>query len=289
MHLSRAVLDGNPFMGEPTAASPVVYLTEQPLTSFREALRRADLLERDDFHVLPRLSALGLTWPEIVDEAAAKCAATGARLLIVDTLSPFARLEGEAENSAGAAQAAIAPLLEVAHRDGLAVVVVRHSRKGGGEVGESGRGSSAFGGAVDVLISLRRRDGNAPKSQRVIHTLSRFDETPDDLIIDLTDDGYVSLGSEEDAGKEAVRTAMFASLNGAALTEPELLEAVKAELGREVARSTLQRVIAEEREKNTLYRAGEGRKGDAFRYQMDAPEMLSAQPSLLDGQKGNEG
>jgi hypothetical protein len=59
MHLSRAVLDGNPFMGEPTAASPVVYLTEQPLTSFREALRRADLLERDDFHVLPRLSALG--------------------------------------------------------------------------------------------------------------------------------------------------------------------------------------------------------------------------------------
>lgn len=156
-------------------------------------------------------------------------------------------------------------------------------------MGESGRGSSAFGGAVDVLISLRRRDGNAPKSQRVIHTLSRFDETPDDLIIDLTDDGYVSLGSEEDAGKEAVRTAMFASLNGAALTEPELLEAVKAELGREVARSTLQRVIAEEREKNTLYRAGEGRKGDAFRYQMDAPEMLSAQPSLLDGQKGNEG
>jgi hypothetical protein len=289
MHLCRAVLDGHPFMGEPTVCSPVVYLTEQPFTSFREALRRADLLERDDFRVLPRLAALGLQWPEIVDEAAEECRSTGAGLLVVDTLSPFAGLEGEAENSAGGAQAAIAPLLEVAHRDGIAVLVVRHSRKGGGEVGESGRGSSAFGGAVDVLISLRRRDGNAPKSQRVIYTLSRFDETPDDLIIDLGEEGYVSLGSEDDAGQEAIRTAMLTSLNGAALTEEKLLEAVKAELGLEVARSSLRRVIDEERHKNTLYRVGEGKRGDAFRYQVDAPAFVSDQPSLLDGQKGNEG
>jgi hypothetical protein len=64
--LCRAVLDGRPFMGEETLRSPVVYLTEQPDTSFREALRRADLLERDDFRVLSRLAALGFSWPEIV-------------------------------------------------------------------------------------------------------------------------------------------------------------------------------------------------------------------------------
>jgi hypothetical protein len=289
MHLCRAVLDGLPFMGEPTQRSPVVYLTEQPLTSFREALRRADLLERHDFRVLARLNALGLTWPETVVAATAECADTGARLLVVDTLSPFAGLEGEAENSAGGAQAAIAPLLEAAHRDNLAVIVVRHSRKSGGEVGESGRGSAAFGGAVDLIVSLRRREGNAPRSQRVIYTLGRFDETPEDLVIDLTDEGFVALGSAEDVGGEAVRTAMFASLDGSALSETELLEAVEAELGRTVGRSALLRVRDEERRKGTLHRVGGGKRGDPYRYQVDAPENVSVQPSLLGEQKETGG
>jgi hypothetical protein len=30
----------------------------------------------------------------------------------------------------------------------------------------------------------------------VLHTLSRFSETPDTLVIDLTDGGYVALGTE---------------------------------------------------------------------------------------------
>jgi putative DNA primase/helicase len=101
--LAAAVLDGTPFMGEPTERSPIVYLTEQASTTFREALRRADLLDRDDFHVLFRLESLDLSWHEVVGLAAEKCVEVGARLLVVDTLGPFAGLEGEAENSAGEA------------------------------------------------------------------------------------------------------------------------------------------------------------------------------------------
>src|SRR5579862_6983299 len=37
-HLCRAVLDGEEFMGEPTCQSPIVYLTEQPSSSFRATL-----------------------------------------------------------------------------------------------------------------------------------------------------------------------------------------------------------------------------------------------------------
>src|ERR1022692_224122 len=51
-HMCRAILDGLPFMDEPTIKTPILYLTEQPSTSFREALERADLLEREDFHIL---------------------------------------------------------------------------------------------------------------------------------------------------------------------------------------------------------------------------------------------
>jgi hypothetical protein len=283
MHLGRAVLDGREFLGELTDRSAVVYLTEQPYTSFREALRRADLLERDDFRVLSRMSVLGLTWREIADLALEECIRTEAKLLVVDTLSPFAGLAGDAENSAGDAQAAVAPLQAIAHSAGIAIIIVRHSRKGGGEVGESGRGSSAFGGAVDLLVSLRRREGNAPKSERVIYTLGRFDETPDDLVIDLTEDGYVAVGSEEDAGKGMLREAALAGLEGgASLTEPELLEAIEADIGEGRGhRTVLRRVLNEERQKDTLYRVGAGKRGDPFRYQLDAPEFVSDQPPLL--------
>ena len=278
-----ATLDGEPFMSEPTARTPVVYLTEQPRTTFREGLRRAGLLERDDFSVLFRFDALDLSWSETVELAAQECVRVGAKLLVVDTLGPFAGLERDGENSAGDAQAAVAPLQIVAQREKLAVVLVRHSRKGGGEVGESGRGSSAFGGAVDLLLSVRRRGGGAPKTQRVIYTLGRFDETPDDLVVDLVDGRYVALGSEDDSGRKAIKTSLLAVLaDGSSLTNDELLEAVRADLGEEaVKESTYRRVRDDLLAHEALHRVDQGKKGNPYRFQIEPDEIVSCQPLPL--------
>ena len=54
----------------------------------------------------------------------------------------------------GDALAALRPFQRAAAA-GLAVVAVRHERKGGGEVGESGRGASAFVGGVDIHVAVR--------------------------------------------------------------------------------------------------------------------------------------
>lgn len=88
---------------------------------------------------------------------------------------------------------------------GLAIVFTRHERKGGGEVGESGRGSSATAGAVDLIVSLRRPDGNLPKTLRKIETLGRFKETSEELIIEKTGEGYVSRGTESAVEKAGAR------------------------------------------------------------------------------------
>ncbi len=45
-HLTAAILDGQPFLGQPTMRTNVVYLTEQTEATFREALGRAGLLAR---------------------------------------------------------------------------------------------------------------------------------------------------------------------------------------------------------------------------------------------------
>jgi len=55
----RAILDGTPFMGRPTVQSPVVYLTEQPITSFVTALHAARV--RDGAAAPPAAALLGMT------------------------------------------------------------------------------------------------------------------------------------------------------------------------------------------------------------------------------------
>src|SRR5215831_3837395 len=182
--LIRCVLDGEPFMGQPTTATPVVLLSEQGPRSLQQAIIRAGLEQRDDLHILMWHETRNLKWPHVVEVAAAKCREVGARLLAVDTLSQFVGLHGDSENSSGEALLAMQPLQAVVARDGIAVVFNRHERKGGGEVGESGRGSSAYAGAVDIIISLRRAGMEVRPTVRHLHALSRFDETPSKTVIE---------------------------------------------------------------------------------------------------------
>jgi hypothetical protein len=56
--------------------------------------------------------------------------------------------------------------------------------------GKASRGSTALGGAVDIILDMRR---HKPKElsdrRRVLSGLGRFDEIPDELVIELNPDG----------------------------------------------------------------------------------------------------
>jgi hypothetical protein len=270
--MCRAKLDGLDFLGYPTLPGPVIYLTEQPQTSFREGLRRAGLLEREDFHILFFSDARGLMWPQRVGVALSKALEVAREedtvLLVVDTLGWWAGLRGEAENDAGAAQEAVEPLLAIAsaHPKRIGVMALRHERKSGGDVGDSARGSSAFGGSVDIVLSLGRPDGNTDPHLRVIRSLSRFDETPLELMVELTDEGYVahgdvhahSLALATDAAKNALREA-----KGVAMTLDELVKACDAQ---DVKRATMQRALDALQRQFVVKQQGAGKKGDPYSY-----------------------
>jgi hypothetical protein len=278
MSLVRAVVDGLEFLGQPTSRTPTVYLTEQPMVSFRQAMERAGLLGNPDFHVLQHTDTRGLTWPEVVEQAARKCKQVGAKLLVIDTLPQFAGLKGDSENNSGDALAAMDPLSRAAAA-GIGIILVRHERKSGGDVGDSGRGSSAFAGAVDIVLSLRRPEGNAKKTHRVLQALSRFSETPAELLIELTETGYISLGDPHDT---AVREAKD-SILAVAASEPEAVDLKSLIESADVSRATAQRALKELLEEGALAKVGEGRKGDPFKYWR--PENRSCPTSNIDGQK----
>lgn len=257
--MCRAILDGADFLGEPTVQGGVIYLTEQPDASFRETLGRAGLLGRDDFVVLSWTDTGEVSWPEVVDEAVDEAERRGASVLIVDTLTRFAGIHGDGENHAGEADKASAPLLRAAAR-GLAVVTVRHERKAGGDVGESGRGSSAFGGAVDTVVAIRRGEGRTSSSVRVITALSRFDGVPESLVVELTAGGYVSHGSDTDIAVAdaiaVIRSRLVATPAGLTIEE----------LSKLVPRTTAQRAIDQLALDGGIERKGKGVRNNPYRF-----------------------
>lgn len=259
----RALLDGTPFLGEPTIRSKVIYVTEQSRQTFMDALRRAGLGERsDELSILFREDIGKAPWPEVTTAAQQD----GYDVAVFDTIGKLAGIKEE--NSAGEWAAAMAPLQDLA-ASGRAVLVLRHDRKGGGEVGESGRGSSQASGDVDIILALRRPEGHQPATRRVLESLSRYPETPDKVVIELRDDGYLLLGSDEAVQAATARECLSAALRrefrqtGSGLTMKALEDEGKAV---KVARSTLQAELDKMIAAGEVERTGRGVAGHPFVY-----------------------
>ena len=197
MAMARAVVDGTSFLGYPTKKTPVLYLTEQPDASFRQAIARAGLDDREDLVLLSYKDVFAEDWETIIEAAHKQCTEIGSALLIVDTLPQFAGMGEHQENDSGAAMLALKPLQKLTS-DEIAVVVVRHERKAGGEVGDSSRGSSSWGGGADTLITIAKGNGNSASTVRILSCISRFDGPPDKLVIDLREGEYINLGNSTD-------------------------------------------------------------------------------------------
>lgn len=195
-------------------------------------------------------------------EASAKALELGYKVVVVDTMGQFAGLKGDAENNAGAALEAMRPLQEAAAKN-LAVLFTRHERKSGGDVGNSGRGSTAYSGAVDLIITLRRAEGNVRETVRKIETLGRFKETPSTLMIDKTDRGYVSLGSETAVEKSGARERILkAAPTSEADAKPKSQILEEASVKYHTGHTVLVELVNE----GELRRIGEGKKGDPHRF-----------------------
>jgi len=266
LSMARAILDGAPFLGQPTTPGPVVLLTEQPPASIRASLVRAGLAQRDDLSVLLWAEAAGTPWPDLVALAAARAREVGSRVLIVDTLPQFAGLRGDSENDSGAALQALEPLQGLA-ADGFAVWLNRHDRKGGGEIGESARGSGAFTGAVDIVLALSRDAHDLRPTMRRLLCLSRFDAMPPDLMLELVDGQYVVLGSIDGVRASALADLLLGLLPGPDET-PVTPEALTDAADKDGA--TIKQALNGLRvlDPSPVLRHGAGRKGDPFRWSL---------------------
>jgi hypothetical protein len=245
------------FLGREVAGGPVVYVSEETTGTLAHKLAAAD-----DLRVLPR----DLAWPKpgwetLIAAVVAEARRIGAVALVIDTLAYWAAMPGDREKDAGTAQAVMQPLLDAA-RESFAVLLVMHQRKGGGEDGESLRGSGAFAGAADIVVELER--GKNPR-ERVLLALSRYPSTPGSLVVnhDAATRAWSVIGEGErgDARSITDRQAILAALgDGKELTRAELEHIIGAP-NRQWDRE-LRKLI----EEGQVQRSGAGKKNDPHRY-----------------------
>ena len=132
------------------------------------------------------------------------------------------------------------------------------AKKWGG-VGDSARGSNAFTAAADIVISIRRAEGNGRASIRQLHTLSRFSGSPEELTIELTDDGFVSLG---DSAAVAVAEAVDRISKLVPGEEPEALTLDQIVKTSGIRRTSAQKGLDELLADGRVKQSGKGVKGN---------------------------
>ncbi len=197
----------------------------------------------------------------------------------MDTLAQFSGIQGDDENSAGAALAAMKPL-QLAAAEGCAVLILWHERKSGGELGDAGRGSSAFAGAADNLLSLRRPEGNTRSTLRILKGIGRSDGLVDSLTIELTPRGYRSHGSITDVAFVEAGTAILSILP---LTLGEAAPLARIMRMAALSRTTAQRALGALIDAGEVQQISSGTKNDAFRF--FRTKGNSAQTPHISGQK----
>ena len=187
--------------------------------------RREDLGLGDHVHIIAR-PFLGRPsapqWQGFINHLARLVRMVGYDVVVFDTLGAFWPVSDE--NDAAKVQTALM-LLNALTEAGAAVLLNHHPRKGDGNEGQASRGSGALPGFVDIILELRRYEPeNRDDRRRALTCYSRFDESPAEVVLELTEAGYVSCGSKADA-KQADRLGLLEEIlpaDGPGLTADEV-------------------------------------------------------------------
>jgi len=191
----------------------------------------------------------------------------GIGVLVVDALDKWAGFRADDENKTGALLEIMEPV-ERAVAAGLAVLIITHHRKSGGEYGEGVRGGNALVGGVDVVLELERLPTHVDDSRhgRIFRGLSPFEDTPEEIVFRLDHDTFEVLGDVATVKAEAELQATVAAVRS--LGRPSTAEDVAPilDLAKGTAHSRLHVAVG----KGKPVRSGEGKKGSPYTFEVAA-------------------
>jgi hypothetical protein len=166
-------------------------------------VRRRDQLQIGDhagFYLQPfKAKPNGEDWTRFVVQLAEDVEKYHFDLVVFDTLAKLWPVREE--NDAGEVDDALMHLWKLT-RAGAGVLLIHHLRKSGGAEYTGSRGSGALSAFPDIVMELTRFDATDAKSRkRALRAKGRYDETPDELVIELIDGEYRAINEPIPAGQ----------------------------------------------------------------------------------------
>jgi len=263
-NLAVAVSRGSDFFGRPTTKGKVIYLClEEKRAEVAAHFRRMGAGGSDI------LIHTGSAPDYALDALEGAIAKRQPVLVVIDPLSRFVRLADF--NSYGEVTRGLEPLIDLARRSGCHILAVHHNGKGEREGGDALLGSTGFFGAVDTLITMRRRE-----QARTVQTTQRYGEDLPETVADLDPEtGIVKLGGDVATIQVDKRVAdVLDAIGDETLTEADIKERVGG--NQTLTAKAIRTLFDSER----LTRIGAGKRGDPYHYAKSA--TTPSKSSILD-------
>jgi hypothetical protein len=264
-HLLRALHDAEDFCGRPVRSAGVLYVTEESQSLWADRRDRLELKDNVRFIVRPFLGKPDTPrWVAFITYIAEELQRTPAGLVVFDTIGNLWPVTDE--NDAAKVTAALMPLRMIS--EGRSLLLVHHLGKlsASGE-GAASRGSSALPGFVDIMIELRRLSPDSREDRRrVLSGWGRYDDIPAELVVELTDAGYIARGDRQAAVSHDVAATVRALLpaDPPGWTSDDLAENWPTD--KRPRKQALLDVLRTGAEHGLWVKDGAGRKGDPFTF-----------------------
>lgn len=166
--LAAAASLGGAFLDQPCAPSTVLIVSlEESISDLARRLRHFGALATR-VHIIDRLISEGGA-PARLAQLRQHALEIKADLVIIDTLAAYASSSIDDENDATQMHAVVQHLTGLAHEMAVSIMIAHHARKAGGY-----RGSSAIGGAVDVIAEMTVPDEDGDPARRHFRMLGRI-------------------------------------------------------------------------------------------------------------------
>lgn len=265
-HLLSRRRHGCEFLGLNVRAGNTIVISEEPRDLWPDRQRRhgfgpeLSVLTRP-FAGRPSLADLGDLSRQLLELQAKR----GLDLVVFDSLAFFC--PARSENEANSMTDGLAPFLTLADHD-ISVLLLHHPLKGEPPLGQAARGSGALLASVDIFLEMRHPGGNPFSRRRKLFGWSRYEETPRQMLIELSADGtsYERLADTSDDFHTNWDTLklVFDALD-VPLTRAEVRAAWPPEMPRPHD-ATLWRWLDRAVELGLAVRIGSGTKKDPYRY-----------------------
>jgi hypothetical protein len=204
----------------------------------------------------------------------------GFDLVAIDPLAPFLRGETQPRSIFEA----LLPLGTLTSL-GMAGLALHHPAKGESRPGYAPRGSGALVGHVDVSIEMRHPGGDPLTRRRRFFALSRYAETPRQLLLELNPEAtdYLPVVDTHEDGFQANWEQLRMVLSDAPqkLTRLDILDEWPPDFDKPNA-VTLSKWLNRAVERSLIAREGTGRKSDPFRFWLPEREEVWKQNFLYE-------